>query len=118
MKKLLLTVSILFLTARAHAFDVYQSSSPVTATSGVLCSTGTVAYLYSVCVSSPGATGEFTQVYGSTFSTSSQGIPRTRIIAAQTFGCIQYQANYGTNGLFYAESSGQTHVITYNYLCN
>jgi hypothetical protein len=115
MKKLLLAVLILlFAHMEANAFDVYSSSSPTpAAASGVLCGVGTISYLYSVCESSPVA-GTFAVIYASTAVNAS--VQNTGSISGAAFGCIPYQANYGSNGLFYTKStSGQ---FTFTYGCN
>lgn len=114
MKKLLLAAFLLFISRNAHAYDVYLSSSPAGgASSGVLCSTGTVAYLYSVMASSASA-GSFTTVYASTFTNTSA--QNTGVIAATSLQTYTYSAAYGSNGLFYSKSGGAQ--LTYTYLCN
>lgn len=99
----------------AWGFDVYQSTSPASGTtSGVLCSTGTIAYLYSVCTSSPSVSFSSTTVYASTFTSTQR--QNTGPVTTATYGCIPFQANYGANGLFYTKATGAQ--VTYAYGCN
>jgi len=114
LKKLLLAVSSLLLAGSLYAFDVYTSSSPTpAATSGTLCGSGTIAYLYSVCESSPVA-GNFTTVFSSAGITNAPS--NTGSISGGSFGCIVYQANLGTIGMSYSKTTASQ--FTYNYLCN